>query len=185
MKNSTTRPKIILGLVIFGVVSIIMIMFALFQGGGIINQPAQPKEATYTDPYSGETITETEGKGSEEYNNENSIVYFGFARLLEYGMTQDQIEILQNYLLQYSFVRQAKGESDLNEVTVDFKTYTQAIDENTSEKTVTFDLIANRDETQRYYIVNKSPTITTMWTDIYTADRTTLVFNAERDSFSD
>ena len=184
MNSSSPRSKLILGIVIFAIVCVVMVVFALFQSNN--SKSEEPKTASYTDPYSGETIVDTEGKVDETYNNENSVVYFGFAKLLEYGMTRNQVEILQTYILQYSLKRAAIGQSKLDEVTIDYKTFLQSIDENTGEKTVTFDVIANRDEKQRYFVVNKSPSISTMWTDIYAAsDKETPLFNAESESFHD
>lgn len=184
MNTSTPRSKLIIGIVVFTCLCVIMIIFALFQSNG--SQTEEPKTTSYTDPYSGETIVDTEGKVDETYNNENSVVYFGFAKLLEYGMTRNQVEILQTYILQYSLKRVAVGQNKLDEVTIDYKTFLQSIDENTGEKTVTFDMIANRDEKQRYYVVNRSPSISTMWTDIYAvSDKQEPLFNAESESFHD
>ncbi len=185
MNTPDARKKLIIAGVIFGLIVVVMIAFALFQRATNPSEPETPKETTYIDPYSGEEITDTDGKVGETYNNENSVVYFGFAKLRDYGMTQDQIEILQTYILQYSLKREALNEPGLKEVTVDFKTYKQTIDQNTSEKTVTFDMIANRDENQRYYVINRSPSISTMWTEIYSSDKQTILFNAELESFGD
>lgn len=187
MNNTNNKKKLIIAAVIFGLIVIVMVIIALTQNkpGDDGTTATNPETTTYTDPYSGEEIVDTEGKVDESYGNEETIVYFGFSKLIDYGFTQDQLEILKIYLMQYSLKREEHGEDKIKEVTIDFETFRQSIDENTSEKSVTFDIIVNRDENQRLYVVNRSPSISTMWTDIYASNGGENLFNAETESFGD
>lgn len=128
---------------------------------------SNPVVTTYTDPYSGETITTTENKAPEGDNVENSIVYFGFSKLLQYGMSTEQIALLKDSIANYSHKREDAKQSKIKEVTIDYSTYRQIMSEEITQRVVEFTIVMNRDENLRYKFTNTS---------IYTRDLLTLIY---------
>ena len=179
------RKKLLIIAGIFGAAVIVVILFAIFQ-------PREPQaegptgEVTgYTDPYSGEAVTETEGKVPESFNTSGSMTFLGISRLLDYGISQQQITLLKAYLQEYSHRREANQETAFKEVTIDFNTYSQSISQESSQTILSFEIVANRDENQRYYIESHSTSTYELWTKILTKDKQTVLFDIEAEDTGD
>lgn len=55
-------------------------------------KPSTPQITTYTDPYSHETITDVAGKAPDTYGSAAATpIYLGFDKLLDHGMTFNQV----------------------------------------------------------------------------------------------
>ena len=141
---------------------------------------SNPVVTTYTDPYSGETITTTENKAPEGENVENSVVYFGFSKLLQYGMSTDQVFQLKDSIAKYSHMREEAKQDKIKEVTIDYATYRQLMSEEVSQRTVEFTIVMNRDENMRYKFTNTSIYTRDLLTIIY-APNGTIVFDSSKD----
>lgn len=169
MIDPQKKKLLIIISIIVGLVVIVSIVIAIIMRVNENSREAavQPTVTTYTDPYSGETITYTEGKVGEK---ENSIVYFGFSKLLQYGMTNNQVSYLKEYIRQYSDERVEFGQERVKEITIDFKTYRQIMSEQVRGSTVEFIMVVNRDEKQRFKFVNSSVNTNELTTIIYSTD---------------
>lgn len=56
-----------------------------------------PQTTTYTDPYSHETVTDVAGKAPDTYGSTAATpIYLGFDKLLDHGMTFDQVGNLKS-----------------------------------------------------------------------------------------
>lgn len=63
----------------------------------------QPKTTRYTDPDSGQTVTEIEGKTPEYFNTDSAKpTLLGFAELLDHGTTRYQLQGVENSFITYS-----------------------------------------------------------------------------------
>lgn len=159
---------IILGIIV-GVTIVVSIIVAIILkvSENSNNNSTQPTVTTYTDSYSGETITYTEGQVGER---ENAIVFFGFSKLLQYGMTGNQVSFLKEYINQYSTERQEHGNDKIKEVTIDYKTFRQILSEEVRGNTVEFTIVMNRDEKLRYKFSNSSVMTNELDTIIYSPE---------------
>ena len=177
--QNPARKKIIIGLIIFGVVSLIAIIVAIFfrsQEDTIVESDTTPKTTTYTDTYSGETVTDTENKTPESYGSDSKIVLLGTSKLLQYGFTDTQIRVLREFTTQYSVIR--TNEKPITEATINFDTYSQTISEESGANITSFTMYFNRNFNEGYHIVTTRANNTDLSIIIYKADKTTVVFNS-------
>ncbi|MES2630726.1 MAG: hypothetical protein V4611_02105 [Patescibacteria group bacterium] len=170
MDPQKKKLLIIIGVVFSIIVVVLIIVAIIFRVNEQSDPNINPTVTTYTDPYSGETISTVENKAPEDSLSGNNIVYFGFAKLVQYGMTSVQVAALKDYIFQYSHSREDSNQSKIKEVTVDYSTYRQILNEKVSGKSVEFTIVMNRDENLRYKFVNSSKLTRDLNTIIYSND---------------
>lgn len=179
------KKRLIIAAILFGLVVIVVVIFAVIQQvQQSSNSNQQPKTTTYTDPYSGETLTETEGKQGETYNSRGGAVFLGSSKLLEYGVPSNQLERLKSVVNKYSMKREAQKESKITEASVDVSTYRQFNGDGATTG-VAFAIVFNRDSSLRYYVQILSTTISQFQIVITGTDQKTVVYDTNVDSFQE
>lgn len=177
------KKRAIIAAVLFGLVVVVVIIFAVIQQvQQSSNNSQQPKTTTYNDPYSGETLTQTEGKQGET-RSVTGPTFLGASKLLQYGVPSNQIEQLKYVISQYSLKRSLQKESKITETSVDVSTYRQ-FNADGAATGVAFAVIFNRDSTLRYYVQIISMTISQFRIIITAADQKTVVYDTEVDKVS-
>lgn len=94
---------------------------------------------TYIDPGSGETVIETPNKSPEKTGG-NNIVMLGFSKLLDIGITNIQLNKIKLYLSNYS----SSQETPIKEISITTSSISQAMDQDSSEKTTNFTVTIDR-----------------------------------------
>jgi len=111
-----------------------------------INNKDPGKKNEYYDPGSGETVSNPPNKSSENSTQtKKPVVYLGFSRLLESGLTNDQVEQVKYLLETYS----DESKSDFKELSVAKDSVGATIPEVGSgliDTVVTAKMTANRDK---------------------------------------
>ncbi len=80
------RLLIILGVILLLVIGVVALL------SKPPKKPSTPQITTYTDPYSHETVTDVAGKAPDTYGSTATTpIYLGFDKLLDHGMTFDQV----------------------------------------------------------------------------------------------
>ena len=163
----TVRKKVIIILSIFTLLLTIVSLLWMFFSQTTADTRYKNR---YTDPYTGEVVdkTRTGGDGQQKTEETNDIVFLGVEKLLSYGMLSQQINSFKGYIYQYSEKRTKENESKITEMTIDFSTYKQKIDKNSTGSE--FTVILNRDDKLKYTVVNTYPTVSTITTKIYKGD---------------
>lgn len=95
----------------------------------------------YFDPGSGETVDTTPNQGPELNGRVNNITYLGFAKLLNIGVSGDQIDIIKSDFLKYS----SSLETPLKEVSITVASIRQTVNDGDVE--LKFTLTINREST--------------------------------------
>ncbi len=112
----------------------------------------------YYDRNSGEVVSDPTGKGPDTYGETDSqMIYLGFSKLTELGLTKYQLASLQACLQQYSATRQ----NNVKEVSISVNTIKQAAldkESTTGDLSLTFDLTINRTELYQAQLFTRSLT---------------------------
>jgi len=111
---------------------------------------------TYTDPGSGETVYTTPNKTPESAGPSATITYLGFSKLLNIGMTFDQLTLLKSYFAAYS----TDQKTPIKEISITVASLKQIINRDTGEVTVTFNITIDRNSV--YNATIKYSSITTL-----------------------
>lgn len=101
----------------------------------------------YYDEASGETVSDPEGKSPEKFGTaQTGIVYLGFSKLVDHGITMNQLDALKTAFTLYSRERQEK----ISEVSIFVNTIKRTpYDRDSADPTrsITFDVKINRKDT--------------------------------------
>lgn len=134
------KSRILIGFVI---VVLGLAIIYLFDKDKNENQISSNDMGSYYDPYSGETVSDPEGKSPEDYGETNKMVLLGMGGLLDHGLTQDQLGAYRVALDQYS----AKNNNYVKEASIVVNTI-ERFDEATTtsiKNGLKFDLVINRE----------------------------------------
>jgi hypothetical protein len=126
---------------------------------------------TYVDPGSGETIidSDTSSQGPTA-SLKNTIIYPGFSRLIDRGLSPDQVQSVQLALAEYSF----ENKKNFKEVSLTVDSIRHLLPQGTStQHTLTFDITVNRKD--KYFMSVAYSDTATCVTKLYAADKTTLL----------
>lgn len=136
-------------LIVFGlfIVSIIVLSILWI----IFSKPEKEKKTSldidsYHDPYSGQTVVKSSAT-PESYGNTTTITFLGKPKLIERGLTYEQVDLCQVILEKLNLGVANEGKR-IKEATVDFSTYKQTISRKDSNKTTSFTVILNRGESR-------------------------------------
>lgn len=109
-------------------------------------QQEKPKEAvTYNDPYSGETLVEATTVPESDGADPNTPIFMGMSKLLDYGITFDQLNLLRSHFEAYNTTRTNK----FKEISVVVSSITQQShgrEDPDPIDTLSFDVVLNRSE---------------------------------------
>lgn len=180
MDTRVKKRVIIVGVILFFVFVIISLLYMWSQNQTNTSDTTEVPTTSYTDPYSGETVRVIEGVAPESYNNENPVIFLGFTKLLDLGMTQLQTDLIKSYIEVYSELRASEDTTRISEITLDYNTFEQAINSESGEKVVTIDTIINRDEAMRYQLIITSVDISNVIVVMTYND--SVVFNSSTDT---
>lgn len=163
-----SKNKIII-LIVVGVVIII---------GGIVGIALQSKDtaesdtSVYVDQGSGEEIIDSKNapQGTDA-SLKNAIIYPGFSKLIDRGLSPVQIQSIQTTIADYS----VQQDNKFKEVSLTIASMRHILPQGSSKThTITFDIVANRKDA--YYITVDYDNTDSCITKLYAADKTTLLF---------
>jgi hypothetical protein len=101
MQNDQRRSKILITTIVLVAALVIFLVFITSRKSTHPNQ-ATGKTTIYNDPVSHEQITTQEGKTAEQVTNDpNTPLFAGFGKLLEIGLSQQQLAAAQHAFAQY------------------------------------------------------------------------------------
>ena len=134
---------IIVGAILFVIILALLIIFTA-KDSKKQDIPDIDKGGRYTDPYSGETISDPPDKAPEKYNaNPDTPVFLGYTKLLDLGISSTQVNDYQ-----YAIFQKYKTENKkVSEVSIDVKTINlQQHDRYSSSNvdTALFDIVVDR-----------------------------------------
>ena len=131
-------------IVAFVLLFIGFVIFGLVSSGKNQDQQAARDTGDYYDPYSGETVSNPEGKSPEDFGKNSGLVLLGLGGLLDHGLTQDQLDAYRTALSQYN----TKNKDYVKEASIDVSSIERFEEE--TKTTIThglkFSLIINRGE---------------------------------------
>lgn len=166
--NLSKRNLIIIGS-FFGAVIIILGVV------GFVTQSrpnaASPDEKGYVDPGSGEVIKSDKSPQGTEDANKNAVIFPGFSKLLDRGLSTEQIQSIQSTIIAYSLQKNEK----FKEVSLDVSSMGHMLPTDTANyHSVYFSITVNR--ATKYFIDTQYENTTSIKTKIYKDDTTTLLF---------
>lgn len=162
-----SKNKIII-IIVVGVIIII---------GGIVGITIQSKDtaesdtSTYVDQGSGEEIIDSKNapQGTDA-SLKNAIIYPGFSKLIDRGLSAVQIQSIQTTIADYS----AQQDNKFNEVSLTTSSMRHILPQGASKThTITFDIVTNRKDT--HYVTVDYENTDSCITKLYAADKTTLL----------
>lgn len=98
---------------------------------------------TYVDPGSGETVITTPNQGPELSGRTNNITYLGFAKLLNAGVSDDQIDTIKSDIYDYSSTQR----TPIKEISITVVSIRQTVEPSTGNVTLRFTLTIDRTST--------------------------------------
>lgn len=160
------RKVIIIGLIVGMLIIVLSVV-------GFIQQTnnSSKKNNTYTDTGSGEQIKEgnTSNQGTE-LSLKNAIIYPGFSKLIDRGLSPIQIQSIQSTISEYSLQQKDK----FKEVSLTTDSVRHILPQgNSTTHTLTFNIKVNR--SSDYYITVTYSDTEKCITKLYKADKTTLL----------
>jgi hypothetical protein len=130
-----------------------------------------PDEEGYVDPGSGEVIKSDKSPQGTEESRENAMIFPGFSKLLERGLSAEQIQSIQSTIIAYSLEKNA----GFKEVSLDVSSMGRLLPkDNNGLHSVYFNITVNRKT--KYFIDTQYNDTTTIKTKIYQEDAKTLLF---------
>lgn len=138
------KKKLAIAIGVFIAISVIAISFTL-----ISRQASQTKskagntnsQTQYTDPVSGEVVSNPSGKAPEAVSGYNGVTFLGFDRLIDYGISSDQLTSIKGYLENYKDV--ATG-NKITQISLDATSLKQSINADSGTKLVTVRIVVNK-----------------------------------------
>jgi hypothetical protein len=144
MNNKQTIPTsyLVIGFAVMSLVIIGILVLFYAVNGDEAPKTGEVKQNSYTDPGSGETVDDPEGKSPETYGvNPDQPVYLGFVKLLDVGFSADQLDNLKEAFLDYA--TQQKDTEKITEISITTTSIHQSVDPNSGSK-YSFELTMNR-----------------------------------------
>ena len=174
-----SRKSIFISLLIFGVISIALIIMAAFFGNkttpqGSTDDGESVNQNSYYDSNSGETTVSPDGWESEATEDGSSVVILGLPKLTEVGLTNSQVDLLKSIIENYSTDKKV-GEAIIDEVSFSNKDISQSRDTPSGEKEIVVTIEINRKYTytaRLHYVGSKDLSV-----DIYDGENK-LVFSS-------
>lgn len=155
--------------IISAVIGVGIIILAII--GFVTQKDNTPQQDRYTDPGSGETVVKDPNstQGGEE-SLKNAILYPGFSKLVDRGLTPIQVQSVQVTLAEYSF----DNKKNFKEISLVTDSLRHIIPQETSQThTLTFDVKADRKTD--YYMTVEYQNATDVVTRLYESDKKTLL----------
>ena len=174
-KQTIPTSYIIIGFVVMSLVIIGILVLFYSVNKGEPTPTGDVKQNSYTDPGSGETVDSPEGKSPETYGvNPDQPIYLGFARLLDVGLSLDQVENLKAAFLDY--VTAQKSTQKITEISITTASIRQTLGGGSSK--YSFDLTMN--QKNKYHAVVNSTGISSIKLALSLEGQTTPVFTASK-----
>ena len=138
------RKKIIIFSSIFLVLSLIMVVLAIFFGNrqNATQSQTEVNQNSYYDANSGETVLNPDNRQPESIGNQ-SILILGLPTLLDYGISSGQIDLLKTKINTYSSGNKINNEA-ITEVSFSKNNISQSIDKTSNEKTLSVKIVINQ-----------------------------------------
>ena len=148
---------------------VVLIIIGLAITGFLIQKDTTPQQDKYNDPSSGETIINDPNSAQGDESN-NSILYPGFSKLIDRGLTPIQLQSVQLTIAEYSFDKK----KDFKEVSLVTDSLRHILPPETSQ-THTLTFTVKVDRTTDYYMEVAYENATDVVTRLYASDKKTLL----------
>ncbi|HEV7951855.1 MAG TPA: hypothetical protein VGO98_00565 [Candidatus Saccharimonadales bacterium] len=130
-----------------------------------------PDEQGYVDPGSGEVIKSDKSPQGTEESQKNAIIFPGFSKLIDRGLSPEQVQSVQATFISYSLEKNKQ----FKEVSLQVDSIRHILPKGSSRTHIlTFDITTNR--TDKYYTTVEYENTETAKTKLYASDNTTLLF---------
>lgn len=145
----TPRKKIIIITSVFlGLLVVLIIIALIFRQNQSQNTPnTNVDQNSYTDPYSGETVLNPDGKVPESSLKSGDVVILGISKLLDYGVSSNQIDQVRQFLVLYS-TEKTVDKQKITEISFISESFKQTINQKSGQKDLRASLKINRSSTQ-------------------------------------
>lgn len=148
-----------------------IVLIALGIIGLTMQNNSSDEKTTYVDPGSGETIVDGDkSTQGTELTLENSIIYPGFSKLIDRGLSPEHIQSVQSVITNYSLQQEDKFKEV--SLTVDSVRHILPQGESTTH-TISFDVVVDRET--GYFVTVDYDDMTSSTTKLYKSDRKTLL----------
>lgn len=165
--NLSKRNLIIIGTIVV----ILLVSSFIFAASRKPDAAPVPDEKGYVDPGSGETIKNDKDSNVPEEAKKDYILFAGFSKLIERGLSAGQVQQIQTMLKKYS----ADNDKKFTEVSLQVDSMRRILPQGTSRThTLTFNIVANRQDI--YFVKAEYSNTSTVKTTLYKADKTTQLF---------
>jgi len=144
-----TRRQILIILV--GLFLLVVVVLVAISSNNNTETTSVVDQNKYVDPASGETVLSPEGKVPESEVS-GSLIILGITKLLDIGISNNQMSQLNSVLQKYSSEMKV-GDNKITEISFDVSSFKQNINQDTSEVVVTSKLVINRSINQSIKIV--------------------------------
>ena len=165
------QKKLIIVIVLFVTLSVIAIIATLLIKS-TQNQPGKRVSTTSVDSNSGETVisgTNTGVSGPDVQPDQPT--YLGFSKLVDRGLSIQQVTILQDTLTSYSL----NNKSIFGQVSLNKDTITRVMQSSPDDPSMLeFPIVVNKKD--NYFVTVSYTTPDSITTKLYKADKTTLLF---------
>lgn len=175
MNDKRLRTLIIIGFILLSV--LIVGGIALITSNN--SQNNQPAQTETTDPSSGDTVQNTEGKTPEKYGvNPNQPIYLGFSELLDRGMELEEVDNAKAFLNDYVNKQLQDGKPKIEQISIVADSVEHVIKSVEHEETFSMVLTMSNDQQFTFTVTTDADT------DIRTLSlmqSDTIVYSTEQD----
>lgn len=157
-------------IIIGSIIGIIIIGLAIV-GLTMQKNPEGQNETSYVDPGSGETIIDSDkSPQGTDLSLKNAIIYPGFSKLIDRGLSPAQVQSIQSVISEYS-LKQSEPFKEVS-LTVDSVRHILPQGESTTHM-MTFELTVDRKTP--YFVEAEYENMSSINTKLYSSDRKTLL----------
>lgn len=132
----------------------------------------EPKQNTYTDPITHETVSNPSGKTPESYGTTaGEATIFGLDKLFNQGFSTDQVDYFKSCLIDQGRLH------DFKYISVDLRNLKHNFNSDTGESNYTLSIVGTKDnkQTETYGVKLDTTDISSLKVTIYSSDFSTVV----------
>ena len=138
------KKKLLIAVGVFVTLLVITVLFTLINRKSsqtTTKTDTSSSQSQYTDPVSGEAVSNPSGKAPESASGYNGVTFLGFARLIDYGISSDQLTTVEGYLENYKDIA---TDNKITQISLDATSFKQSVDANSGLKLVTARIVVNK-----------------------------------------
>lgn len=158
MNDKRLRILIIIGFILLSALIVGVIALITSNNSSQSDQPAQTET---TDPSSGDTVQDTEGKTPEKFGvNPNQPIYLGFSELLDRGMELEEVDNAKAFLNDYVNKQLQEGKPKIEQISIVADSVEHVIKSAEHEETFSMVLTMSNDQQFTFTVTTDADTST-------------------------